>query len=428
MSSVTFQTLKLRSNELPYSFPPQQPRIAQIAENPALYNRSETPQQFQDLIQHYANAAAPVIHDKLANAIQQFLNVYYSDYPDFTVQDFIHHCLTHRPLAFYNESDLWHLPTGERGRGWFHDTRNASLLSYQELLFSSLIAVFTPTIFLNNGDRFNKCRLDPPGTFVQQGYTYAAAGARMEKPGQMEWKHCVISSTQNTKANGYGPLSKHQDLLIFAQLYDIPYFPTFEHVIDHIAQHPEQKRFIPMTQGSFFDTLVYQRRLHLTLYPFLTHVDTQATKDQVKAFVHLTGLGLGVWLPRGIPHHIPYAIFVNTVFDIIRRNAFSYIHTIAFSWFNAYQGDKPSTITSSNAHTISLEFNKRNPADPIPSHTNLYFLYAWDGNAYPGNEYWDGDLAGSGDPAAVCATLLAELQNTDVNKENISGHKTLIYS
>lgn len=46
----------------------------------------------------------------------------------------------------------------------------------------------------------------------------------------------------------------------------------------------------------------------------------------------------------------------------------------------------------------------------------LVVSYAWDGNALPGNEFWLGMLAATGDCAAASSSQIAELHNPHINK------------
>jgi len=97
------------------------------------------------------------------------------------------------------------------------------------------------------------------------------------------------------------------------------------------------------------------------------------------------------------------------------------ISDIDFSYFKAEKcgsvanGEK---ITEGPNTHITIHFSLRDPAEKLIGRNEGKLLianYAWDSNAFPGNEYYFGQLTASGDPSAACCSLISELQNPYIN-------------
>jgi len=152
--------------------------------------------------------------------------------------------------------------------------------------------------------------------------------------------------------------------------------------------------------------------MKISIQNFLFDANERGKASGKKVFCHVVGLGLGVW--QVCPNQPLW--FVDTLYEVLKFD-FAEEHSISdihFSWFPEDLQSKFDETTNQ----IKISFSKRNPADQLTGNDVgklIVAMYAWDGNSFPGNEYWCGMLTASGDPAAACCSTIPELQNPLVN-------------
>lgn len=431
---------KSKSFDKQTAFPTQANRIYTIAGSD---NSKKTE------IEKQASNSYPIIQKKVQSLINEFLSykkqygskIEKNLYANMSEQSFIDRLLIKRPLMFMTESDMYLLRNGKQGQGGFEKigTPNEKsplvlrdYISYDEMQIAALIGVLVPTYFINNGNRFNKAIPQKAGTFQEKGIYVGLVGARFEKEGLMEWQHMIITPEQNTKENGYGPQAdsaseKTKWLKMWASFYETEFVTFQEANTAFINKKDKAGRFIRIEQNMYLDSLIYKKRMQMVIEPFLIAANKCGVDQGVKVYVHAVGLGLGVWQKSPIQAKLMLEVYA----EILRKQNLSQIADLDFSWFpSEYQscgGVTNLEIFKTDNNEIKIHFSKRNPADRLQGDSEqqlLVAMYAWDGNAYPGNEYWAGSLSASGDPAAACCSTIPELQNPLINP-NVAANKVL---
>jgi len=167
-----------------------------------------------------------------------------------------------------------------------------------------------------------------------------------------------------------------------------------------------------------FDSEMYKARTRVTADILLLEADRRASIEGKTAYVYVVGLGLGVW--RVYTDQVIW--YLQAFAAAIVELDLPHVSTIEFAYIKYHDVDVWEHLRSvvknaGAAKGIKIIFSSRNPAETLPTQELLVLSYAWDGNAFPGNEYWAGSLAGSGDPAAACMSTIPELHNPLVNPE-----------
>ncbi|KAK8121829.1 hypothetical protein PG984_010499 [Apiospora sp. TS-2023a] len=364
-----------------------------------------------NVIAQDAQATRIVVHRRYPQLVKDFLafkrqhgssieKAFYSQ-EGWTWQRQVARLLANRPLVFMGRNDFTMLPNNlelshaggaaEWDRvGTEAESQNRHLalrdyLSYDEMMLGSLLGVSGPSYFINDGGRYNSARPGQAGTFEPRGIIAGLVGARFEREARMDHR------------------------LIVAAAYE---------------------RFFACTLGNsvqMFDTRVYQARMAITFDILLREAADRAKEAGKKAYVYVVGLGLGVWQYDPAQPGLYVEEFHRTL-TTIPREALSHIGTIEIAWVDASWNMKRTMRNWGAAIGIDILFSQRNPAEKLAPEKEgqlLVLSYAWDGNSFPGNEYWAGSLCGSGDPAAACMSTISELHNPVLNPDYLGRIKVL---
>jgi hypothetical protein len=311
----------------------------------------------------------------------------------------------------------------------------ANTLSYDEMALSALLSVANPTVFINNGDRGNQATPGRPGSFEPEGVYTGAVGARFEACEQMEWRHMVVTFEQNTVAKGYGaqadPAATQTKLLkLWADFYEVGSFSSFDEVEAEVEAAAEtlggECRYVPLSivrhgnisKAKYFDKMVYKKRLAAVLAPWLLDSNRRAADAGTTAFCVTTGLGLGAWgidkcqrlLMREVYAELLTNLPLPSVSDFVGATP-QELGATNGEWLGTNNGSS-SAGTNPTPRTLSLRITRLTPgAAPVriqPAKSGggawrspatklsgadqgklLCAMYAWDGGAYPGNEFYE---------------------------------------
>jgi|GEM_PF-987029 len=440
---VNFQDLVNRSDQfatrLLNGMPTQNNLIKNFATNSLL----------QDEVVKHARETRPVLPARVWLFIHSFLDYKrkygtpkeQALYKDMTRDAFVNRLISARPLTFFMKNDSYLLRDGFtqgcdndafKRIGIDKEEKGISLDDYQsyfEMQFSAFLSVFVPTHFINSGDRYNQGNIGNAETYEPKGIYVGLVGARFEREDVMESEHMLITPQKNTAEQGYGISAdpnnpKTIELRLWAEMYGSCVkgtctFPEYREVEEDLERNDPDAiaRFLKVKGDVYLDTFVYRERLRLVIESFLLEANECAGRKGQLAYLHLVGLGLGVWQVDKKQEEIMLQVYA----DLLQQHSLKNISDLNFSWFKNHScgpANNGDTLSDRDGHPIKIHFSKRNPADKLKGDDEgklLIAQYAWDSNAYPGNEYWQGLLSASGDPAAACCSTIPELQNPEIN-------------
>ncbi|XP_073835321.1 uncharacterized protein [Musca autumnalis] len=432
-------------------------------------------------------SAYPVIHERVLQLYLDFLEYkcQYGHpkekalYKNMSLEEFVQRLLTKRCVMFADPEDAYILLNGKTGYGSGcipsnpeeheevysgdydligTDKENEPLvlndcLSYDEIKLSAFLSVSSHSELINNGARDNMAVIEKDHSKIErEGVVIGLIGARFQRAFVMEYQDIFITPEQNIEKRGYGARNSSDCSLAKRKCYDgntpemlqaIEYRKIWEKFYEepsylHCNVQKDNQRFgnadcFDLTD--IFDNVVMKKRFTISFDTLLLEAQARAAHLNKQAYVHIVGIGLGVWRGAVQQTEIFLETFHQRVLELLPK--LNNIGVLHFVWFGVDQcGDlKHNGFIASPSHPlggIRTFLANRNPADKLlePDFANMLLVisYAWDGNALPGNEFWEKSLGNSSDSSTASSTLITELHNGHINVTWVCGRNLHIAS
>ncbi|XP_050513121.1 uncharacterized protein LOC126888790 isoform X2 [Diabrotica virgifera virgifera] len=393
-------------------------------------------------------SAYPVIHEKVLQMCCDFIlfkREHGNDnelefYKAMTPVDLINRLLSKRAVVFVGPYDKYMLLDGATGLGHWEDIGSCreqlpltmeNYMTYDELKLSSLLAISSYTYFINEGHRKNRAEhQEDRNKIEEEGIIIGLVGPRLHKTGAVENQEIVYSKRQHSADNGYGRSIKTSLPKLFADFYE-------EECLDYHEMNKKKHsgsngRYVNLFgQENIFDNTFYVKRLTISFDTLLGEADARGSAVSKSVYVHMVGIGLGVWKVSGHQDKLFMDTFgrrILTLGDKLHNISDVCLAYMAESKCAGYSHGDTIPIEGHPNGGIKIHICNRNPHEKLTGEDEgklLVVTFAWDGNSLPGNEYWFGSLASSSDPAAACSTQVAEIHNPHINPY-ISGENLRI--
>jgi len=305
-------------------------------------------------------------------------------------------------------------------------------MSYDEICLAALIGASSWNHFINDGNRYNRGQ---KGSGHQKNGVYVGqVGARFERADVME-RFIMHIDLRKKEENGYGLPNPGTLQQFWADFYDVDYLLSLEQA-KHLYREKNQ-RIYSCYGRTFLDREIYYKRMKISSELLLWEAELRGEEEQKHVYVHVVGLGTGVW---SLFANVQNSIIAQTFREALQAREFKWVRVVDFSWMRGsdtiQEKNRPdylnpifdASINDSVGNKIQICHSQRNPFSKVPDEYMIVAQYAWDGNSFPGNEYWGRSLAASGDPAAACCSNISQLQNPYVNSNYINAANTYVLS